>query len=97
MAMRWLALVLLLSACASVPDLTTVETPAAARADYPQLLPLTDLVASARTGQITNPTLSRDLSGRAARLHARAAALRQTALTPAERQRIREAVVRLSG
>ncbi|WP_226779243.1 hypothetical protein [Oceaniglobus trochenteri] len=93
--MAVVALSAALAGCAGYPDLG--ESPAAARAEYPRLVPLTGLLATAQTGQLTDPTLSRDLAGRAARLRARAAAMRRAALTDQDRSRIREAVLRYGG
>lgn len=91
-----MALAVGLAGCAGYPDLP--PTPGTrAEAAYPRLLPLTPLVNSAQTAQLTDPTLSDDLTARVQRLRARADALRRTALTEPERQRIRDAVVRLSG
>lgn len=96
--MRFLAPLLLiaLAACAAFPALDGVETPAAARADYPQLVPLTGLLAGVTTGTRIDPTLSSDLAARATRLRARAAAMRRSAVSPAEVARLRDAIARLS-
>jgi len=86
---------LALAACTGYPDLGPPS--AASRADYPRLVPLTTLLASARTGQLTDPTLSRDLAARAARLRARAATMRTSAVSDADIQRMRAAIARHSG
>jgi len=86
---------LALSGCTGYPDLGPPS--ATTRAEYPQLIPLTTLLTTAQTGQLTDPTLSRDLSARAARLRARAAAMRTSAVSDADIQRMRAAVARHSG
>ena len=86
---------LALGACTGYPDLG--RGTATARDDYPQLVPLTALLASAQTEQLTDPTLSRDLAARAQRLRTRAAAMRRSAVSDADIARMRAAIARNSG
>ena len=90
-----LAVFLLLIACTGYPELGA-QTPATARADYPQLVPLQSILANAQTAPLADPTLSRDLLGRVDRLRARAAAMRASAVSPADQARMRAAVARHS-
>lgn len=84
-----------LAACAA-PDLNLPQDDGVAGAEWPRLVPLTDALGPATTppSRIA-PGTGAALEARAEGLRARAAALRQSALTDAERRRIREALLRL--
>ncbi|WP_108483400.1 hypothetical protein [Oceaniglobus ichthyenteri] len=90
-----LAVFLLLMACSGYPDLGPSPS-ATARADYPRLIPLTPIVDGAKSGWLADPTQSRDLVARAQRLRARALAMRASAVSPADKARMRAAVARHS-
>jgi hypothetical protein len=95
MARLSLIAALVLAGCTGYPDLG--PSPATRGAAYPRLIPLTALLARAETGQLSDPTLSRDLAARAQRLRARAATLRQNAVSEADLQRMRAALARQTG
>ncbi|MBJ3761813.1 hypothetical protein ILP92_03500 [Maribius pontilimi] len=86
---------LLTTAC-DIPQLDVPNAAALARQDPPQLLPTSQI--SARAGAIPariTPQTTAGLEARAANLRARAGLLRQSALTAAERERLRGALGRL--
>lgn len=64
-----------LAACSSRPDVAARESPAAQAAPWPELAPLPDLLADADAPSRAKPAEA-EVSGRAAALRARAAALR---------------------
>ncbi|GGE00355.1 hypothetical protein SAMN05421774_101215 [Gemmobacter megaterium] len=71
-----LGALLMLAACASLPDVAMRESAVAKAAAYPTLAPMPDLLAAADApGRAT--TAEAELEARAARLRARAAGLRQ--------------------
>ena len=83
-----LALILTLGACTQFPDLDRTITPAMEAAPDPELVPIEPLLAQATAGRV-DPAETQDvLSARVARLRARAADLRGSVLTGAERQRL---------
>ena len=83
-----------LTACAA-PDLNLPQEQSATRADWPRLVPLTEVLGPTTRPSRIAPGTGAALEARAERLRARAAALRQSALTDAERRRIRQALQRL--
>ena len=84
----------LLCACA-LPDIDVPEADAIARSEYPRLVPFDEVLGEIpQQGRIT-PALTASLQERAARLRARAGAMRASALTEDERRRIRAALARL--
>lgn len=85
---------LALAACAA-PDLGLPQDSGLARTDWPRLVPLPEALGPTTRPPRIVPGTGEALEARAVRLRARAAALRQSALTDAERRRIREALLRL--
>ena len=88
--------VLILSGCASFPDLGTGHTAAADAAPWPRIEPLGQVLAEADRLTIT-PAVAGDLAARAAALKARAARLKQPVVDDATRSRMRAAQGRNSG
>lgn len=83
-----------LAACAA-PDLNLPRDQGVTRGEWPRLVPLTEVLGPETAPSRIAPGTEMALEARAERLRARAAALRQSALTDAERRRIREALQRL--
>ena len=97
MVMKWrasfcsLSLALLaLSACTQFPALDRTITPAIENADYPALVSLDPLLASATTGRVDAVQTEAALNARVARLRARAARLRGSVLSGREKQRLEQ-------
>ncbi|WP_241524035.1 hypothetical protein [Oceaniglobus indicus] len=88
---RLLVLSALVAGCATFPELDTAERSAAARVDYPKLVPLGPLLARAGSDDRIDAALPDTLAARAAALRARAALLRGSPITAAERTRLRNA------
>ena len=61
-----------------------------AGADYPALVPLAPVLASATSGQVDTRQTRKQLEARVARLRVRAARLRGSVLTEREKQRLDE-------
>lgn len=80
----------LLGACTQFPALDRTITPELERADYPALLPLDPLLATAQAGRVDAVQTEATLIARVARLRARAAQLQGAVLTGRERQRLAE-------
>lgn len=68
-----------LAGCATLPALDGAPGPAASQAEYPDLLPLEELLAGVPPPPATDPAAA--LAARAAALKARAAALRAADLS----------------
>tara|TARA_R110002049_G_scaffold23781_7_gene84834 strand:- start:50836 stop:51141 length:306 start_codon:yes stop_codon:yes gene_type:complete len=79
-----------LTACTQFPALDATITPELEAADYPALVPLDPLLAQAEAGRIDPVQTEAALSARVARLRARAARLRGSVITGAERVRLTE-------
>ncbi len=78
---------LLLGACATFPELGPASE-TARDAPWPVILPIDDVLS--RRGDTTAPAPQADLDTRAARLAARARALRRPVIEPAVRDRMAE-------
>lgn len=65
-----------LAACSGMPEVAEQESAEAQRAPWPRLAPLPDLLADADAPSAAKPAEA-EVAARAARLRARAAALRQ--------------------
>lgn len=87
---------LALVACEDYPQLDLPQGAEVERGDYPRLLPLIEILDIDVAPPQIDTELVLTLQQRATRLRARAAALRQSALTQADRSRIRSAVARLA-
>lgn len=81
----------LLGACTQFPDLDARLDSAAAKADYPALVPVEPLLAGTEQAQIT-PQTHTDLTARISALRARAARLRGTVIDSATRTRMASGV-----
>tara|TARA_R110000787_G_scaffold248421_2_gene353967 strand:+ start:2643 stop:3017 length:375 start_codon:yes stop_codon:yes gene_type:complete len=79
---------LALSACTQFPALDRTITPALENADYPALVPIDPLLASATAGRVDAAQTEAALAARVAGLRARAARLRGSVLSGRERQRL---------
>ena len=79
-----------LAACTQFPDLDRTISPELAGADYPALVPLAPVLASATSGQVDTRQTRKQLEARVARLRVRAARLRGSVLTEREKQRLDE-------
>lgn len=86
-----LGLIAGLAACSQFPPLDESLSPGAKSAPYPDLVPVEDLRAQAAGLQIGDQTLS-GIEARVARLKARAARLRGTVLSGADRARLAQVV-----
>ncbi|WP_343079682.1 hypothetical protein [Ostreiculturibacter nitratireducens] len=86
------ALVAVLSGCAQFPEVEAAMSPEAARADYPALMPIDDVLARAAEDGIAGPDLEASLQERAARLRARAAALRAPVVDAETGARLRSGI-----
>ncbi|WP_456386903.1 hypothetical protein [Profundibacter sp.] len=83
----------LLAGCSDFPELDAAITSAARNADYPNLLPIDQLIADAQQVQISPETVT-NLEGRISHLNARAARLRGPVIDGASRARMRAAIAR---
>lgn len=87
---------LLVAGCAEFPDLDASISPEARRADYPELVPVGDILnrrgAARTTGEEADV-----LNARAAALRARARLLRGAAIDDATRERLSPTLTRLGG
>ena len=79
---------LTLGACTQFPALDRTITPALENAEYPALVPLDPLLATATAGRVDPVQTETALIARVAGLRARAAQLRGSVLTGRERQRL---------
>jgi len=79
--------------CTRFPALDARISAQARAADFPRLLPMTQLMAGVSEAQIVDAT-SADLAARMARLRARAARLRGPVIDPASRARLMAAIRR---
>ncbi len=77
-----------MAACTQFPALDRRATPELLAADYPKLVPIDPLLASATAGQIDAVKTETALTGRVAGLRARATRLRGSVLSRAEKQRL---------
>ena len=84
-----------IAACADYPQLDLPKGAQTARAEAPELLPLVEVLDIDVAPPQIDTALIMSMEDRVARLRARARAMRQSALTQAERTRIRTAVARL--
>ncbi|KEJ89269.1 hypothetical protein [Sulfitobacter donghicola] len=82
------ASVALLGACTQFPALDHTISPELANADYPELVPLQPVLAAAQNSRVEPVQAGAAIDGRVAALKARAARLRGSVLTGAERQRL---------
>lgn len=92
---RMLRLILplfLLGACTQFPALDDSVPDAAARAEYPDLVPLDPLLSSLADAPTKNTEIESNLQSRVAALRARAARLRRPIVDPATRARMRTGV-----
>ncbi|SFS41562.1 hypothetical protein SAMN04488040_0251 [Sulfitobacter marinus] len=88
---RLCALALLLpAACTQFPALDSRATPEMLAAQYPALVPVDPLSAQLTTGQSDAEQIESTMDARVAGLQARAAQLRGSVLTDAEKQRLSE-------
>lgn len=78
----------LLPACTQFPALDRTITPALKAADYPDLVPLEPVLASASSTGVAPVQATAAIDARVAALRARAARLRGSVLSGAERQRL---------
>lgn len=79
---------LLMGACTQFPALDKTVTPALENAEYPALVPLGPVLASASQTGVAPDQATAAIDARVAALRARAARLRGSVLTGAERQRL---------
>lgn len=79
---------LVLGACTQFPALDRTLTPELVGADYPALVPVEPLLATASAGRVDPVQTQAGLEGRVSRLRARAARLRGSVLSGRERQRL---------
>ena len=85
-----LSAILALGACTQFPQLDSTITPDLERAEFPALVPVEPLLATATAGRVDPVQTETALLGRLSRLRARAASLRGSVLSGRERQRLRE-------
>ena len=83
-----LLLALGVSACTQFPQLDRTITPELENSEFPALVPIEPLLATASTGRVDPVATQAELQGRLSRLRARAAGLRGSVLTGRERQRL---------
>lgn len=75
-------------ACTQFPDLDRTLTPELQASDYPALVPLAPVLASAQATGVEPERATARIDGRVAALKARAERLRGSVLTGRERQRL---------
>ncbi|MCX7566442.1 hypothetical protein OS189_08820 [Sulfitobacter sp. F26169L] len=83
------AAVTLLGACTDFPALDRTITPELSNADYPALVPLEPVLAAAQSNGVEPVQANAAIDRRVAALKARAARLRGSVLSGAERQRLK--------
>lgn len=83
-----LASLTLTGACTQFPQLDHTVTPELANADYPMLVPLGTVLAATKTSSIEPAQATAAIDARVSALKARAARLRGSVLSGAERQRL---------
>lgn len=83
-----MAALTLAGACTQFPALDRTVTPQLEAAEYPDLVPLAPVLASANAGGIEPEQTGATIDRRIAALKARAARLRGSVLSGAERQRL---------
>ncbi len=76
------------AACTQFPALDSRATPEMLAAEYPAIVPVDPLLARATAGQINTAQTENVLDARVTGLQARAARLRGSVLTGAEKQRL---------
>ena len=76
------------TACTQFPQLDRTITPALEDADFPALVPVDPLLATASAGRVDPLQTQANLQGRVSRLRARAARRRGSVLSGRERQRL---------
>lgn len=84
-------LALSLAGCATFPELDATVSDDAKSADYPRLMPVSELTAAAPEARITEQAAS-SLNGRVSALRARAARLRGSVVDSATKRRMRAGV-----
>ncbi len=87
-SMALLASLIFSSACTQFPQLDHTITPDLAHSDYPSLLPIGPLLAAAKTPSTEPVQAAAIIDARVNALRARAARLRGSVLSGAERQRL---------
>lgn len=83
-----LASLTLTGACTQFPQLDHTSSPELANSDYPMLVPLGPVLAAAQTSGIEPVQATAAIDARVSALQARAARLRGSVLSGAERQRL---------
>ncbi len=83
-----LACLTLTGACTQFPQLDRTVTPELANSHYPALVPLGPVLAAANTSNVEPVQASGAIDARVSALKARAARLRGSVLSGAERQRL---------
>ena len=78
----------MLAGCTQFPQLDHTQTAQLEASEYPALVPVEPLLAQATQGRVDPVQTQSNLQGRVSRLRARAARLRGSVLTGAERQRL---------
>ena len=76
------------ASCTQFPALDSRATPELLASEYPELVPVDPLLARAQGGRVNVDRTEAALEGRVAALQARAARLRGSVLTGAEKQRL---------
>ncbi len=84
------ATLVLAGACTQFPELDRTLTPELEAQSYPALVPLAPILASAQSTTVEPAQTNAALDARIAALRARAARLRGSVLSGAERQRLAE-------
>ncbi|MEP3443111.1 MAG: hypothetical protein ABJN72_16660 [Sulfitobacter sp.] len=80
----------LTGACTQFPELDARITPELEAAQYPKLIPLAPVLAAAQEQRVEPAQENAQIDGRIAALRARAAALRGSVLSGAERLRLEQ-------
>jgi outer membrane murein-binding lipoprotein Lpp len=92
-AVFFLSATVLLAGCSNFPELDDAISPAARKAGYPTLVPISQIIAGAADVQISPQTVS-SLKTRAASLKSRASRLRNPVIDRQTRARLRAAIKR---
>ena len=79
-----------MGACTEFPALDRTLTPELTNAEYPTLVPVAPLLASAQNTRVEPVRETAKIDARVAALRARAATMRGSVLTGAERQRLEQ-------